>query len=938
MAATLSAGVSSLILKLDTPYDRVRLTDIRDDLVKVQVWCSTTSGFTPSNSNKVFDGLSLSVVISKITTDGTTFSSLVAGTTYYVKYAFISAIDDVSTTAFTVSSELSATPVAASAQSIDISGYSAFVKNSAGTLFTPTSVALTAVLNGIASPGYTWTITNGTLLDGISTTATGTASISVKPATISTTSVTVTLSVTGTGISTPLTKTIVMAVVNDGQNATAYGLVVSAAAIQKSKLGVLNPASITVYGYFAVGTTTPALYAGRFKIYENGSATASYTSASDQSSYTYTPSSSNITSLKAELYLAGGTTNKIDEQFIPVVFDGTDTVIGVLSNETATVPANSAGVVASFAGAETTMSVFIGATDDSANWTFSAAKTNITSTASGTPANRTQTVTAISAISGYIDITASKAGYTSITKRFNVNKSLDGVVGTSSLVYDIVTNTPVIVKDAPDAATTGTYSSTTIQGKKYDGNVTSNYGWITVTANGDSEATTATDTASAAITLTPASTSGKSSYTARMYNQATVSGATLLDTQFINVVYKGAPGTSVTSVTNYYLASASASGVTTATAGWTTTVQATTATLKYLWNYEAIGYSSGSPTNSAPAIIGTFSVDGVGISSVVEYFAVSTSNTVAPTVWVTTPPVTTTTNKYLWNYETVTYTNSTTTSTAKRVIGTHGDTGNSAINPVLSNGGHIFPADKDGNVTSYTNSGTQLRVYEGANELSYDGVGTSNGTWTFSTGTPNNIVVGSISDSGTFATIGVHSGVLSGADSSAITYTITGKSSTGVAFTTTQTQTFSKSKAGQNSTTPGITGASNHRAYRSFAAGTSFASVPDPTTNGAAPTTRGGSSEVWSLSPVSVTDNNAQYQTDGVTAAGSTTTTWSTPYLSYFKAGTLEAIQTNTGNLIVTGTIKVGSTASANGDGILITPNNITVYSGGVIRVKLGLL
>jgi len=99
-----------------------------------------------------------------------------------------------------------------------------------------------------------------------------------------------------------------------------------------------------------------------------------------------------------------------------------------------------------------------------------------------------------------------------------------------------------------------------------------------------------------------------------MYNQATVSGATLLDTQFINVVYKGAPGTSVTSVTNYYLASASASGVTTATAGWTTTVQATTATLKYLWNYEAIGYSSGSPTNSAPAITGTSSVDGVGVA------------------------------------------------------------------------------------------------------------------------------------------------------------------------------------------------------------------------------------------------------------------------------------------------------------------------------------
>lgn len=269
--------------------------------------------------------------------------------------------------------------------------------------------------------------------------------------------------------------------------------------------------------------------------------------------------------------------------------------------------------------------------------------------------------------------------------------------------------------------------------------------------------------------------------------------------------------------------------------------------------------------------------------------------------------------------------------------GVPGATGNSAINPVLSNGAHTFPADKDGNVTSYTNSGTQLRVYEGATELSYDGVGTSNGTWTFSTGTPSNITVGSITDSGTFATIGVHSGVLAGTDSSAITYTITGKSSTGVSFATTQTQTFSKSRAGQNSVVPGQTGASTHRAYKSFPANTTFTSAPTSTTNGAAPTARDASSEIWSLSPVSVTDNNAQYQTDGITAAGSTTTTWSIPYISYFKAGTLEAIQTNTGNLTVTGTIKVGSTASTT-NGILITPDNIIIYNSSVPRVKLGLL
>jgi hypothetical protein len=196
MAATLSAGVNSVILKLDTPYDTIRTTDIRDDLIKVKVWCSTTTNFTPSDSNKVFDALSLSIVISKLA-DGT---DLVAGTPYFVKYAYISNIDE---TVYTVSSQLTATPIVASAQTVDISGYSGFSKT--GTTFTPATATLTAVINGITSPVYAWTITGGTL------SATNTASVIVTPS-ASATSISVTLSVTGTGLATPITKTIVMAI------------------------------------------------------------------------------------------------------------------------------------------------------------------------------------------------------------------------------------------------------------------------------------------------------------------------------------------------------------------------------------------------------------------------------------------------------------------------------------------------------------------------------------------------------------------------------------------------------------------------------------------------------------------------------------------------------------------------------------------------------
>ena len=66
---------------------------------------------------------------------------------------------------------------------------------------------------------------------------------------------------------------------------------------------------------------------------------------------------------------------------------------------------------------------------------------------------------------------------------------------------------------------------------------------------------------------------------------------------------------------------------------------------------------------------------GVGIKSITEYYAVSSSNSTAPTSWSATVPTMTTTNKYLWNYERITYTNNTTSDSAKRVIGVYGNTG-----------------------------------------------------------------------------------------------------------------------------------------------------------------------------------------------------------------------------------------------------------------------
>ena len=144
------------------------------------------------------------------------------------------------------------------------------------------------------------------------------------------------------------------------------------------------------------------------------------------------------------------------------------------------------------------------------------------------------------------------------------------------------------------------------------------------------------------------------------------------------VASKGDEGNGIKSVTNYYLATASASGVTSSTGGWTTTVQSVTADKKYLWNYEVVTYTSGSSVPTTPCIIGTYGDKGTtgnGISSIKEHYAVSTSNTTAPTSWSDTVPDLTVTNKYLWNYETINYTDGSKVDTTKRVIGVYGDTG-----------------------------------------------------------------------------------------------------------------------------------------------------------------------------------------------------------------------------------------------------------------------
>ena len=250
------------------------------------------------------------------------------------------------------------------------------------------------------------------------------------------------LSIQINGVSETITKTISYSASKQGNtgstgaagsSATSYWLISSASAIGKNTSNVFNPASVTFTLKSQTGTNAVTNYNGRIIIAEStdGSTfTDKYTSSSNESAKSHSPSSTNVKSIRVRMYQAGGTSVLLDEQLIPIVTDGSNgapAVTAVLSNDSHTIPCNTSGTPTTYAGAVTTMSVFVGASDTSSSWTYSISATNVTGNASNN--NRTYTVTGISADTGYVDITASRSGYSNVTKRFSLAKAKQGNTG-----------------------------------------------------------------------------------------------------------------------------------------------------------------------------------------------------------------------------------------------------------------------------------------------------------------------------------------------------------------------------------------------------------------------------------------------------------------------------------------------------------------------------
>lgn len=115
--------------------------------------------------------------------------------------------------------------------------------------------------------------------------------------------------------------------------------------------------------------------------------------------------------------------------------NGQDAVVAVLTNDTHTFPADSAGNVTSFSGGTTTMSIFLGTTDNSSAWTVTATPS---SGVTGSLSGKTYTVSTFSNTvdTGFVDLTATRSGYPSITRRFTLAKAKQGNTGSTGAKGD----------------------------------------------------------------------------------------------------------------------------------------------------------------------------------------------------------------------------------------------------------------------------------------------------------------------------------------------------------------------------------------------------------------------------------------------------------------------------------------------------------------------
>jgi hypothetical protein len=555
--------------------------------------------------------------------------------------------------------------------------------------------------------------------------------------------------------------------------------------------------------------------------------------------------------------------------------DGASGVVIDLSNDTAVIPTDATGNNGIFTNATTTASIYVGASDTSASWTFAqTASTGITSTASNL--NRTVAITAMTTDTGYIDFTATRSGYPNQTIRFTIAKAKAGSAGATAIVNYIELQSSTIKKDKTGAfnpSTSITFNAKQISGSSAPTTYPGIFKVYTLATPGGAYTLAATSTLVTSYTYNYPIT-GVVALKVELYDST---GATLFDNEVIPYIIDGIDGVANYVVINGDQAFKYLSGSSTPTSAsitLTATLYGSLTTYDWeYWNGTAWANLSGTQNTNTYSLAynatewgslaslrvrcvsGTFSdemtivklYDGANGTNAVSGYLTNEVHTEAAlndgtgysltnaggtfkvyngTTDVTTSStfnvsggvsgvkaqngltftINTTSGAYTlsgtaWTSDTesftVTATYGSTTITKVYSIdkAKKGANGTGGISAVLTNETHTFPSDTSGIVSSYTGSGTDIYVYEGGGQLTYDGVGTTAGTWKITT-TATNITVGAITDAGTYASIGAAGSFATGFDTANIVYAISGTTLGGTTFSFNKTQTFTKAKTG----------------------------------------------------------------------------------------------------------------------------------------------
>jgi predicted phage tail protein len=105
-----------------------------------------------------------------------------------------------------------------------------------------------------------------------------------------------------------------------------------------------------------VGDNSPISFSGFWRIYLNGSSTATYSSSSAESSVNFTSYSATDTLITAKLFLETGATNLLDTETVPIVLSGEDGVDGADGVDARAVDLTAGTIVFTYAAGGTTPS------------------------------------------------------------------------------------------------------------------------------------------------------------------------------------------------------------------------------------------------------------------------------------------------------------------------------------------------------------------------------------------------------------------------------------------------------------------------------------------------------------------------------------------------------------------------------------------------------